>query len=82
MPRPGWTEQDPALWWQASRRGSGLASSSIGTSGVLVAHTDGFTPDPSGRIHAFGHAVPGAYHVMGVTLAAGASLSRLLSSGC
>src|SRR6266851_824528 len=20
MPRPGWTEQDPALWWQASRR--------------------------------------------------------------
>ena len=20
MPRPGWTEQDPALWWQAARR--------------------------------------------------------------
>jgi xylulokinase len=54
---------------------AGLASSSIGTSGVLFAHTDEFTPDPSGRIHAFGHAVPGTYHVMGVTLAAGASLS-------
>jgi xylulokinase len=51
----------------------GVASSSIGTSGVLFAHTDQFTPDPGGRIHAFGHAVPGAYHVMGVTLAAGAS---------
>ncbi|MBJ7596754.1 MAG: xylulokinase [Candidatus Nephthysia bennettiae] len=54
--------------------GGGLASSSIGTSGVLFVHTDEFTPDPSGRVHAFGHAVPGAYHVMGVTLAAGASL--------
>lgn len=53
----------------------GLASSSIGTSGVLFAHTDRFTPDLRGRIHAFGHAVPAAYHVMGVTLAAGASLS-------
>jgi xylulokinase len=53
----------------------GLASSSIGTSGVLFAHTAEFTPDQSGRIHAFGHAVTGAYHVMGVTLAAGASLA-------
>jgi xylulokinase len=52
----------------------GIASSSIGTSGVLFAHCDAFTPDPRGRIHAFGHAVPSAYHVMGVTLAAGASL--------
>jgi xylulokinase len=52
----------------------GIASSSIGTSGVLFAHCDTFTPDPLGRIHAFGHAVPSAYHVMGVTLAAGASL--------
>lgn len=53
----------------------GIASSSIGTSGVLFAHCDAFTPDPLGRIHAFGHAVPSAYHVMGVTLAAGASLA-------
>ena len=39
----------------------------VGTSGVLFAPTDGFVPDPSGRIHAFCHAVPGAYHLMGVT---------------
>jgi xylulokinase len=53
----------------------GLLSSSVGTSGVLFAATDAFTPDPSGRIHAFCHAVPAAYHLMGVTLSAGGSLS-------
>jgi xylulokinase len=53
----------------------GLLSSSIGTSGVLFAHTDGFRADPSGRVHAFCHAVPGAYHLMGVTLSAGGSLA-------
>jgi len=52
----------------------GLVSSSIGTSGVLFAHTPEFRPDPSGRLHAFCHAVPGAYHLMGVTLSAGGSL--------
>jgi len=53
----------------------GLLSSSVGTSGVLFAHTDSFSPDPSGRLHAFCHAVPGAYHLMGVTLSAGGSLA-------
>jgi xylulokinase len=52
-----------------------IASSSIGTSGVLFAYTPQFTPDPSGRLHAFCHAVPGAYHLMGVTLSAGGSLN-------
>jgi xylulokinase len=52
----------------------GRVSSSIGTSGVVFAHSEVFSPDPSGRLHAFCHAVPGAYHLMGVTLAAGASL--------
>ena len=52
----------------------GLASCSIGTSGVLFAHTDAFSPDPQGRLHAFCHAVPGRYHLMGVTLAAGGAL--------
>ena len=50
-------------------------SSSIGTSGVLFAHRDAFGPDPSGRVHAFCHAVPGAYHLMAVTLSAGGSLN-------
>jgi xylulokinase len=53
---------------------NGLASCSIGTSGVLFAHSDTLVTDPSGRLHAFCHAVPGRYHLMGVTLAAGASL--------
>jgi xylulokinase len=52
----------------------GLMSSSIGTSGVLFAHADACTVDPSGRIHAFGHAVPGRYCLLAVTLAAGGSL--------
>jgi len=55
--------------------GPGLVNSSVGTSGVLFAHADEFTPDSSGRLHAFCHAVPGAYHLMGVTLSAGGSLS-------
>lgn len=53
----------------------GRLNSSIGTSGVLFAHTSSFDPDPSGRLHAFCHAVPGAYHLMAVTLSAGGSLS-------
>jgi xylulokinase len=53
----------------------GFLSSSVGTSGVLFAPSEGFAPDPSGRIHAFCHAVPEAYHLMGVTLSAGGSLS-------
>jgi xylulokinase len=53
----------------------GLVSSSVGTSGVLFAHSDSFEPDLSGRLHAFCHAVPDAYHFMGVTQSAGGSLS-------
>jgi xylulokinase len=52
----------------------GRLSSSVGTSGVVFAHRDAFTPDPSGRVHAFCHALPGAFHLMAVTLSAGGSL--------
>ena len=52
----------------------GLMSCSIGSSGVLFAHTDELAVDSSGRLHAFCHAVPNRYHLMGVTLSAGASL--------
>lgn len=52
----------------------GVLSSSIGTSGVLFAHTDEAAVDPSGRIHAFAHAVPGRYCLLAVTLSAGGSL--------
>ena len=47
---------------------------SLGTSGVAFAPTDGFRPDPSGRIHAFAHALPDVFHLMAVTLSAGGSL--------
>ncbi len=50
----------------------GVVSVTIGTSGVVFAHADSLAAD--GRLHAFCHAVPGAWHVMGVTLAAGGSL--------
>jgi len=52
----------------------GLVSSSVGTSGVIFADCDSPRIDPLGRLHAFCHAVPGRYHLMGVTLAAGGSL--------
>jgi xylulokinase len=52
----------------------GLISSSIGTSGVLFAHADDAAMDPSGRIHAFAHAVPDRYCLLAVTLSAGGSL--------
>lgn len=52
---------------------AGVISSSIGTSGVLFAHADEIALDPQGRLHTFCHAVPGQYHLMAVTLAAGGS---------
>ena len=52
---------------------AGAVSSSIGTSGVVFAYSDTLCVDPKGRIQSFCHAVPGKYHVMGVTLAAGGS---------
>jgi len=52
----------------------GLISSSIGTSGVVFADSETARIDPQGRLHAFCHAVPGRYHLMGVTLSAGGSL--------
>jgi xylulokinase len=56
---------------------SGVISSSIGTSGVLFAHSDTVALDPQGRLHTFCHAVPGQYHLMAVTLAAGGSFQWL-----
>ena len=52
----------------------GAVSATIGTSGVVFAATDRPALDPKGRIHTFCHAVPGRWHVMGVTQAAGLSL--------
>jgi xylulokinase len=52
----------------------GAVSATIGTSGVVFASTDRPAMDPAGRLHTFCHAIPGRWHVMGVTQAAGLSL--------
>ena len=52
----------------------GVVSATIGTSGVVFAATDRPALDRGGRVHTFCHAVPGRWHVMGVTQAAGLSL--------
>ena len=52
----------------------GAVSATIGTSGVVFAATDRPALDRQGRLHTFCHAIPGRWHVMGVTQAAGLSL--------
>ncbi len=52
----------------------GVVSCTLGTSGVVFAHMDQVAYDPLGRVHTFCHAVPGKWHVMGVTQGAGLSL--------
>ncbi len=56
---------------------AGAVSATIGTSGVVFAATDTPSMDPQGRVHTFCHAVPGRWHVMGVTQAAGLSFRWL-----
>ena len=52
----------------------GLTSATLGSSGVIFSYTAAPKLDPQGRIHTFCHAVPGKWHVMGVTQGAGLSL--------
>jgi len=52
----------------------GAVSATIGTSGVVFAATSKPVLEPKGRIHTFCHAIPGRWHVMGVTQGAGLSL--------
>lgn len=54
--------------------GAGTIHATIGTSGVVFASTDRPAMDSQGRLHTFCHAIPGRWHVMGVTQAAGGSL--------
>ena len=60
----------------------GSAFTTIGSSGVVFAHTDKLAIDPKGRVHTFCCAVPGAWHVMGVTQGAGLSLRWLRDTCC
>ncbi len=52
----------------------GIASCSVGTSGVLFAHMRKPNTDRLLRTHTFCAAVPGEWHVMGVQLSSGGSL--------
>jgi xylulokinase len=52
----------------------GIGAMSVGTSGVVFVPTAGPAIEPDGRLHAFCHAVPDTWHLMGVTLSAAGSL--------
>ena len=52
---------------------TGIVSATLGTSGVVFAHSDAPTRDPQGRVHTMCHAVPGKWCVFGCMLAAGGS---------
>ena len=61
---------------------NGRAFTTIGTSGVVFAHTKDMHLDKEGRVHTFCAAVPGEWHVMGVTLSAGQSLKWFRDNFC
>jgi xylulokinase len=52
---------------------AGIVSATLGTSGVVFAHSDAPTLDPAGRVHTMCHAVPGKWCVFGCMLSAGGS---------
>jgi xylulokinase len=60
----------------------GKAFTTIGSSGVVFAHTSDITIDLGGRVHTFCCAVPGCWHVMGVTQGAGLSLKWFRDNFC
>jgi len=62
---------------QAGTGSTGMVSIVLGTSGVVFAASQAFAADPQARVHAFCHAVPGAWHSMGVMLSAAGSLRWL-----
>ncbi|ACT03769.1 xylulokinase [Paenibacillus sp. JDR-2] len=53
----------------------GLTLSSIGTSGVILAYENDKNKDFGGKVHFFNHGKENSFYAMGVTLAAGYSLS-------
>ena len=51
----------------------GMVSATLGTSRVVFAQSDEYRVEPEGKLHAFCHAVPGKWHLMGVMLSAAGS---------
>lgn len=60
----------------------GKAFTTIGSSGVVFAHTNNISIDKKGRVHTFCCAVPNCWHVMGVTQSAGLSLKWFRDNLC
>lgn len=60
----------------------GKAFTTIGSSGVVFAHTSDISIDKKGRVHTFCCAVPNCWHVMGVTQSAGLSLKWFRDNFC
>lgn len=60
----------------------GKAFTTIGSSGVVFAHTSNISIDKKGRVHTFCCAVPNCWHVMGVTQSAGLSLKWFRDNLC
>ena len=52
----------------------GVVALTLGTSGVVFASSNEPVIEPDGRLHAFCHAAPGRWHLMGVMLSAAGSL--------
>lgn len=52
----------------------GIVALTLGTSGVVFATTGSCLIEPEGRLHAFCHAAPDRWHLMGVMLSAAGSL--------
>ncbi len=52
----------------------GTVAVTLGTSGVVFAPTESPLIEPEGRLHAFCHALPNRWHLMGVMLSAAGSL--------
>jgi xylulokinase len=61
---------------------SGVASATVGTSGVVFASLDELRTDGEGRVQAFCHSAPGKWHLMGVVLSAGGSLRWFRDALC
>lgn len=61
---------------------AGRAFTTIGTSGVIFAHTDKVSIEKSGKVHTFCAAVPSAWTVMSCTLAAGGSIQWFRNNFC
>lgn len=60
----------------------GRAFTTLGTSGVIFAHSNTPSIDPGGRVHTFCSAVPGAWTVMSCTLSAGGALQWYRNNFC